>query len=81
MLYYSRTSGRTKPIPIGKTKRCKAIVFRKGQMFQAGDTEAEAHATIACLSSYLRKGESDCLERDRREAVSFLLWLRTAWEI
>ena len=40
-------------------------------MFQAGDTEAEVTRTIACLSPYLRKGESDCLERDRREAVSF----------
>lgn len=40
-------------------------------MFHTDDTEAGVRVTIARLSSYLGKGISDCLERDRREAVSF----------
>lgn len=41
-------------------------------MFHADDTDAEDTQTLACLSPYFGKGLSDCLDKDRREAVSFL---------
>ena len=46
-------SGRRKPIPIGKTKRCKAIVVRNLGTFFGDDTDAEVCAhTRAPLSVF-----------------------------
>ena len=46
-------SGRFNSIPIDKTKRCKVIVFRKGRMLKAGDSEAVA---VFVLLIVMRRG-------------------------
>lgn len=48
--------GGVKHIPIDKTKRCKAIVSRKGQMFHVDGTEAEVGAIIRAPLFVSRQG-------------------------
>ena len=71
------TAVRRKPIPIDKTKRCKAIVGRNVGNFCKDGTVAEVSATPCAPLSVFLYGQSYGLYRNRREAVSFLRWLRS----
>ena len=49
-------SGRRKPIPIDKTKRCKAIVSRKPDKLLSTILMQGRTRTLACLSLYFDDG-------------------------
>ena len=56
MLYYPCSFGAVKPIPIDKTKRCKAIVVRNLGTFFGDDTDAEVCAHVRAPLSVFHHG-------------------------